>query len=138
MQTNPHANLSSLALLAAASLFFISGCSAMQQDSRPGFNTQQSAAKARQQLQAANPVGSPIMAAQKNLGDLGFHCQALSSPGAGYKASIMCTLSPAVKEAQPSVTAPAVPVTWMVGFHSADGIYLSKLVVNRAPQDIEE
>lgn len=110
----------------------------MQQDSRPSFNTQQSAAKARQELQAANPIGSPLTTAQKNLEDLGFRCQALNSPGAGYKASMMCTLSPVVKEAQPSVTAPAVPVTWMVGFHSADGIYLSKLVVNRAPQDIEE
>lgn len=138
MQTNPRANLSSLALLVAASLFFIPGCSAMQQDSRPSFNTQQSAAKARQELQAANPIGSPLTTAQKNLEDLGFRCQALNSPGAGYKASMMCTLSPVVKEAQPSVTAPAVPVTWMVGFHSADGIYLSKLVVNRAPQDIGE
>lgn len=138
MQTNPRSNLSSLALLVAASLFFIPGCSAMQQDSRPSFNTQQSAAKARQELQAANPIGSPLTTAQKNLEDLGFRCQALNSPGAGYKASMMCTLSPVVKEAQPSVTAPAVPVTWMVGFHSADGIYLSKLVVNRAPQDIEE
>jgi hypothetical protein len=110
----------------------------MQQDSRPGFNTQQSAAKARQELQAANPIGSPLTTAQKNLEDLGFRCQALNSPGAGYKASMMCTLSPVVKEAQPSVTAPAVPVTWMVGFHSTDGIYLSKLVVNRAPQDIGE
>lgn len=138
MQTNPRSNLSSLALLVAASLFFIPGCSAMQQDSRPSFDTQQSAAKARQELQAANPIGSPLTTAQKNLEDLGFRCQALNSPGAGYKASMMCTLSPVVKEAQPSVTAPAVPVTWMVGFHSADGIYLSKLVVNRAPQDIEE
>lgn len=138
MQTNPRANLSSLALLVAASLFFIPGCSAMQQDSRPSFNTQQSASKARQELQAANPIGSPLTTAQKNLEDLGFRCQALSSPGAGYKASMMCTLSPVVKEAQPSVTAPAVPVTWMVGFHSADGIHLSKLVVNRAPQDIGE
>ncbi|APP81993.1 hypothetical protein BI317_20720 [Xanthomonas hortorum pv. gardneri] len=138
MQANPQANCGPLALLVAISLFFIPGCSAMQQDSRPGFNTQQSAAKARQQLQAANPVGSPITATQKNLEDLGFHCQALSSPGVGYKASMVCTLSPVVKEAQPSVTAPAVPVTWMVGFHSADGIYLSKLVVNRAPQDIGE
>lgn len=138
MQTNPRANLSVLALLVAASLFFITGCSAMQQDSRPGFNTQQSASKARQELQAANPVGSPLTTAQKNLEELGFRCQALSSPGAGYKASVMCTLSPVVKEAQPSMTAPAVPVTWMVGFHSADGIYLSKLVVNRAPQDIGE
>ncbi|MEA9510403.1 hypothetical protein VC272_22050 [Xanthomonas campestris] len=136
MQTNPNANLSSLALLAAASLFFIPGCSAMQQDSRPGFNTQQSASKARQELQAANPVGSPLTTAQKNLEDLGFRCQALSSPGVGYKASMVCTLSSVVKEVQPSVIAPAVPVTWMVGFHSDDGIYLSKLVVNRAPQDI--
>lgn len=138
MQTNPHANLSSLALLAVASLFFIPGCSAMQQDSRPGFNTQQPASKARQELQAANPIGSPLTTAQKNLEDLGFRCQALSSPGADYKASMLCTLSSVVKESQPSVTAPPVPVTWMVGFHSADGIHLSKLVVSRVPQDIGE
>ncbi|WP_243391076.1 hypothetical protein [Xanthomonas prunicola] len=110
----------------------------MQQDSRAGFNTQQSVSKARQELQAANPIGSLLTTAQKNLEDLGFRCQTLSSPGAGYKASMVCTLSPVVKEVPPSVTAPAVPVTWMVGFHSADGIYLSKLVVNRAPQDIGE
>lgn len=138
MKTNPRADLSVLALLVAASLFFIPGCSAMQQDLRPGFNTQQSASKARQELQAANLVGSSLTTAQKNLEDLGFRCQALSSPGADYKASVMCTLSPVVKEAQPSVTAPTVPVTWMVGFHSADGIHLSALVVNRAPQDIGE
>lgn len=138
MQANHQANCGPIALLVAISLFFIPGCSAMQQDSRPGFNTQQSAEKARQQLQAANPVGSPVTAAQKNLEDLGFRCQALSSPGTRYKASMLCTLSPVMKEVQPSVTASPVPVTWMVGFHSADGVHLSKLVVSRVPQDIGE
>ncbi|PPT56899.1 hypothetical protein XarbCFBP8138_05720 [Xanthomonas arboricola] len=138
MQTNLLANRSPLALLANASLFLISGCSAMQQEPRLSFDPQQSAAKARQQLEAANPAGSPVTAAQSNLENLGFHCKALSSPGAGYKTSVACTLPPIMKEAQPSVTAPAVAVTWMVGFHSTDGIHLSKLVVNRAPQDIGE
>lgn len=138
MQTNSQADRSRLVPMLAASLFFISGCSAMQQDSRPGFNSQQSAAKAKQQLDADNPVGLPLTAAQKNLENLGFQCKALSAPGVGYKSSVACTLPPLAKEEQPSVAAPVVPVTWMVGFHSADGIHLSKLVVNRAPQDIGE
>ncbi|AZB52492.1 hypothetical protein FPL06_21400 [Xanthomonas citri pv. glycines] len=138
MQTNPLANRSPLALLAAAGLFFISACSAMQEDPRFGFNPQQSAANARQQFGAANPAGSPLTTAQRNLESLGFQCKVLTSPGAGYKTSVVCTLSPIKKKAQPSVTAPAVAVTWMVGIHSTDGIHLSKLVVNRAPQDIGE
>ncbi|APP76422.1 hypothetical protein BJD12_15610 [Xanthomonas vesicatoria ATCC 35937] len=138
MQNDPQANRSPLAPLVAASLFFISGCSAMQQDSRLVFNTQQSSTEARQQLEADNPIGSPLTAAQKNLENLGFQCKALSSSGAGYKASVACKLPSIMKEAQPSVAAPPVPVTWMVGFHSADGIHLSKLIVHRAPQDIGE
>ncbi|MFA1752579.1 hypothetical protein [Xanthomonas campestris] len=77
MQTNPLANRSLLAILETASIFFISGCSAMQQDPRLGFDPQQSAAKARQQLEAANPAGSPVTAVQMSLENLGFHCKAL-------------------------------------------------------------
>ncbi|QWN06562.1 hypothetical protein DGN11_03035 [Xanthomonas citri pv. fuscans] len=138
MQINPLANRGPLALLAIAGLFFISACSAMQENPRFGFDPQQAAANARQQLEADNPIGSPLTAAQRNLENLGFQCKALSSPGAGYKRSVVCTLPPIMKEAQPSVTAPAVVVTWMVGIHSTDGLHLSKLVVNRAPQDIGE
>lgn len=138
MQKNPQSKRGPLAPLVAASLLFISGCSAMQQDSRLVFNTQQSSAEARQQLETDNPMDSLLTTAQRNLENLGFQCKALNSSGANYKASVACTLPSVMKEAQPSVAAPPVPVTWMVGFHSADGIHLSKLVVNRAPQDIGE
>lgn len=127
-----------LSLMTLFSLLCITSCSGGEQDSPHDFNTQQSAAAAMRELQSAHPAGSLLATAQEKLEGFGFHCQPTSSAAAGYKTSVLCTLHAAKDNARPLVTSPPVPVLWNVGFHSADGIHIDRLVVNRAPQDIGE